>query len=61
MIDFTDWIYNKMEEKAKEDYGKDYTSLPDKLQELVYFKAQAEYKDYCADILDHIFESKEEG
>ena len=47
-MDYQEWIQNRAEELALELYGHEYQYLPSNLRELVYYKAEAQYRNYCA-------------
>ena len=55
-MDYKQWIQDRAEELALELYAHEYQHLPSNLQELVYFKAEAQYLDYCAMKIDMIYD-----
>lgn len=60
-MDYKEWIQNRAEELALELYGHEYQYLPSNLQELVHFKAEAQYRNYCTVSLDAIHDRIKES
>jgi len=55
-MDYKDWIQNRAEELAEEQYDRDFYDLPDNLQIEVWNRAEADYHDHEADKIDAAYD-----
>ena len=52
MTGYKDWIQNKAEDIANQEYGLGFYDLPEQTQTVVYNRAMEAHKDYVADQID---------
>jgi len=55
-MDYKDWIQNRAEELAEEQYGRDFYDLSDTLQIGIWNRAEADYHDREADRVDTAYD-----
>jgi len=55
-MDYKDWIQNRAEEIAEEQYGKEFYDLSDTLQIGIWNRAEADYHDREADRIDAAYD-----
>lgn len=65
MLDQKEWIQDKAEELAEEEYEMDFYNLNDNTQGKIWERAEKEWIDYYSGYCDHIYETikdrKQEG
>ncbi len=55
-MDEKDWIRERADKIADEEFGSDFYDLSGTLQDKIYSRAMAGYTDYYADYCDSVFE-----
>ena len=55
-FDYKDWIQNKAEELAQEEYGTEFYDLPEATRDIIYNRASELYVDFYADKIDAAYE-----
>ena len=61
MMGYKDWIQNKAEDIANQEYGLGFYDLPEQTQTVVYNRAMEANKDYVADQIDKAVDAKKYG
>jgi len=51
-MDYKDWIQNRAEEIANQDYDSEFYNLSQEAQLDVYGQAMEEHKEHVADLID---------
>lgn len=59
--DYKEWIAERAEELAQERYNMGYYDLPEKIQREVYERAQADWTDHYADMIDAAYDRAQEA
>ena len=60
-FDYKDWVVNRAEDLAQEQYSKDYYDLPNHKQIELWTQAEADYVDHYADQIDAAYEQAVEA
>ena len=54
-MNYEEWILNRAEELALQHHRVEYKYLPSNLREDIYFRAQQQYRNFCATKIDLIY------
>lgn len=55
-MDYKDWIQNRADELALEQYNEDFYNLPSEVRDTIYQQAMADYADHYASQVDAAYD-----